>query len=211
MQQAVSRRVAATRKFPRLPRFLVAAQIMAKQRADNWLSAQQQLRPYKERAMPQRYKPGLFDRLLDDHAADTAAAAWTLERVKQAVARDLEALFNTRAALPASTLAAYPDVAGSVLNYGLIDFAGMCLTSDSDQKKICAAVQLAVQRHEPRLHGAVATLQVHHALINRVGFVITATLKTGAGSEQLLFDAVLQQSTQQYSIRKAGDAADSVR
>ncbi len=150
------------------------------------------------------YTPSLFNRLLDQrpHAPHGPAGfGWTLEQLKDAVARDLEDLFNSRAALPEYFLADYPEASKSVLNYGLSDFAGMCLTSDVDQKKICDAVQLAVERHEPRLYAVSATLRTRTELDNRVDIVITATLKADASAEPVLFDAVLKPSSQQYLIR----------
>lgn len=151
--------------------------------------------------MAQQYLPGLFDRLMDDDAH--SGAAWTVEQLKDAVARDLEALLNTRAALPDGALAAYTEAGASVLAYGLIDFAGMCLTSDDDQKIICAAVQRAIERHEPRLAGVSASLRLHGARINRVDFIISARLRASAAPEAVQFDAVLQPSTQQYAIRNS--------
>lgn len=164
--------------------------------------------------MSQRHTPGLFDRLIDDQPPDAGAgngAAWTLEQIKDAVARDLEALLNTRTALPESWLAVYPEAAGSVLNYGMIDFAAMCMTSDVDQKKICAAIQLAIERHEPRLHTVIVTLRVHQAPINRVDFLISATLKADSAREWVHFDAVLAPATQQYSIRKTASRDGEAR
>jgi type VI secretion system protein ImpF len=157
--------------------------------------------------MTQRYAPGLFDRLMDvpPHSSPGANdSGWTLEQLKDAVARDLEMLFNTRAAMPGGVLTAYPEVSKSVLNYGLIDFAGMCLTSDDDRKKICAALRLAVERYEPRLHVVSAALRVDHELVNRVDFVICARLKADVTAKLVQFDAILKPSTQQFSIRKSG-------
>lgn len=150
------------------------------------------------------YTPSLFNRLLDQRPHDShepAGFGWTLEQLKDAVARDLEDLFNSRAALSEDLLADYPEVSKSVLNYGLSDFAGMCLTSDVDRKKICDAVQLAIERHEPRLYAVSATLRTRTDLDNRVDIVIEATLKADADAEPVLFDAVLKPSTQQYLIR----------
>jgi len=96
-------------------------------------------------------------------------------------------------------------VDGSVVNYGLIDFAGMCMTSDSDQKRICTAVQLAIERHEPRLHRVTATLQPRKNAINRVDFVITAELKNAPVAEPMQFNAVFQPSLQRYSIQSVRD------
>lgn len=147
----------------------------------------------------QRFTPGLFDRLdADDGVAAPSKKAgdW-----RDSITRDLEALLNTRSALLPSAVAGFPEVSGSVVNYGLIDFAGMCMTSDADQKRICAAVRQAIERHEPRLHKIAATLQPRKGAINRVDFVITAELKSTFAAEPLQFNAVFQPSLQRYSIQ----------
>lgn len=153
--------------------------------------------------MTQRYAPGLFDRLINDHpAARGGQPAWTVEHLKDAVARDLELLLNTRMAIPEHTFAAYPEASRSPLTYGLIDFAGMCMTSDIDRKRICAAVLLTIERHESRLHCVTAALRMRTNQINRFDFVISGKLKAQLASDLVHFDAVLEPSTQQYSIRK---------
>lgn len=149
----------------------------------------------------QRYAPGLFDRLIDDHTG-AIPATWTLEHLKDAVARDLESLLNTRAAMPEQLFAGYPEASRSVLTYGLMDFAGMCMTSDADRKRICAAVLLTIERHESRLHSVTAALRARSSHINRFSFVISGKLKAQAASDLLHFDAMLEPATQQYSIRK---------
>ncbi|PHV16580.1 type VI secretion system baseplate subunit TssE [Janthinobacterium sp. BJB1] len=151
------------------------------------------------------YVPGLFDRLMG--AAGGAAARLSLEQLKDAVARDLEALLNTRVALPPGALDAYPECAASIVNYGLIDFAGMCLSSSDDRARICAALKAAIERHEPRLRNVRARLEREAGAINRVGFVISGTLAVQAGGETVNFDAVLQPSSLRYSINRKGAAA----
>lgn len=151
-----------------------------------------------------RYAPGLLDRLLDDQPAGPARSGtvWTIEHLKDAVARDLESLLNTRTAFPEDRFGAYPEASKSVLTYGLLDFAGMCMTSDTDRKRICAAVLLAIQRHETRLHSVTATLRVRGNQINRLDFDISGKLKASGASDVVHFDAMMEPSTQQYSIRK---------
>jgi type VI secretion system protein ImpF len=149
----------------------------------------------------QRYLPALFDRLIEDDTSARESSRGTLEELKNSIARDLEALLNTRTALSEEMLADYPEVAASVANYGLVDFAGMCISSDTDQKRICAGVELAVARHEPRLHAVTAALRVRASGINRIDFVISAQFKSSGSEERVRFDAVLEQSSQQYSIR----------
>jgi type VI secretion system protein ImpF len=158
---------------------------------------------FKEHRM-HGFSPGLFDRL-DDNDAESPTAGYrarsrAFEALKRSITRDLEALLNTRSALLPADVAPYPAVSGSVVNYGLIDFAGMCMTSDTDQQQICTAVRLAIERHEPRLQKVAVTLQPKKGAINRVEFMITAQLKGTAHTEPLSFNAVFRPSLQQYSI-----------
>jgi len=156
-----------------------------------------------------RFTPGLFDRLDTDDEASPATGRTPARKTdawKASITRDLEALLNTRSALLPDALTGYPEVGGSVLNYGLIDFAGMCMTSDTDQKRICTAVRVAIERHEPRLHKVTATLQTRKGAINRVDFVITAELKSAAEAEPMQFNAVFQPSLQRYSIQHVRNA-----
>ncbi len=150
-----------------------------------------------------RYSPSLFDRLVNDRgygAADGTVTQLSLEQLKDSVVRDLEDLLNTRTVLPAAVLAAYPEAAGTVLNYGLIDFSGYCLSSDIDRKSICTSLQAAIERHEPRLRAVRATLEVNADAKNRLNFVIAATLHVSSAVEPVNFNAVLQPSTLHYSI-----------
>lgn len=153
--------------------------------------------------MTNRFTPSVFDRLIDTSDDSTGSSSgWALEQLKDAVARDLEDLLNTRTAIPAETLAKYPDVARSLINYGLMDFSAMCLTSDEDRNKICAAVKTAIALHEPRLYGVNAGLRVKTDGESRVDFVISGLLKTVSRAEPVYFDAVLQASTHRYSVSK---------
>ncbi|WP_305824616.1 type VI secretion system baseplate subunit TssE [Massilia brevitalea] len=152
----------------------------------------------------QGFTPGLFDRLDND---DTPASgnrrdmhARAMDEAMRSITRDLQALLNTRSAISPAALVPYNEVSGSIVNYGLIDFAGMCMNSDTDQRKICQAVQAAIQRHEPRLHEVAVTLRPRKGAINRVDLVITARLKSGPLNEPMSFNAVFRPSLQQYSI-----------
>lgn len=153
------------------------------------------------------FSPGLFDRLADDDTDTQALRRRTrtaeAEACRQSITRDLMALLNTRSNVPAFALAPLPAVSASVINYGLIDFAGMCMTSDTDQQKICTAVRQAIQRHEPRLHKVGVTLSPKKGAINRVEFMITAELKNGVAAQPMSFNAVFRPSLQQYSIDDA--------
>lgn len=150
------------------------------------------------------FTPGLFDRLSQDPptapTTPARARAQALAACKDSITRDLVCLLNTRCALPGQNVNPYAAVAGSVLNYGLIDFAGMCMTSDTDQQKICTAVRQAIERHEPRLEKVSVILRPKKGSIKRVEFDIMAQLKGTVAGEPLSFNAVFRPSIQQYSI-----------
>ena len=151
------------------------------------------------------YTPGLFDRLLGDRGHGSRLS---LEQLKDAVARDLEDLLNTRMALPAEMLDGWPECAASILTYGLIDIAGMCLSSTDDRTRICDSLRTTIERHEPRLRSVVARVEQQAGTVNRINFVITGVLHATGMSEPINFDAVLQPSTLHYSIRRnAGGSA----
>jgi type VI secretion system protein ImpF len=151
------------------------------------------------------FTPGLLDRLLGEHgAASRAGHGLTLEQFKDSVARDLEDLLNTRCALPQEMLRAYPECARSIVNYGLIDLAGMCLSSSEDRARICAALKSAIERHEPRLRNVQARLEREAGAINRVSFAISGTLAGLPFPEAVSFNAVLQPSSLHYSINRSG-------
>lgn len=158
---------------------------------------------FKEHSMPSLVS-GLFDRLGEDGAPSRLtrrdAAAHARDQALAGIMRDLQALLNSRTALAPSSLTPFPAVSGSIVNYGLIDFAGMCMNSDTDQQEICTAVRLAIERHEPRLREVVVTLTPRKGSINRVDFVIHARLKDSALAEPMAFNAVFRPSLQQYSI-----------
>jgi type VI secretion system protein ImpF len=145
----------------------------------------------------------MFDCLFD--APDAAAAQRShsaIEQLKDAVARDLESLLNTRTVIDAQCLAAYGQCAGSVLTYGLSDFAGLSLSSPTDRTHILACLQKAIEQHEPRLKNVRASLDVRDDAINSINFSIQATLSAGTAFETVSFDANLQPSSLHYTISK---------
>lgn len=152
--------------------------------------------------------PGLLDRLMDPRhqASGGVLPRMRIEQLKDSVARDLEALLNTRLALPKAAFAPYPEAQQSVLNYGLIDFAGYCLSSSDERARICASLVEAVVAHEPRLSNAVAALEQEPGSVNRLKFVINGTLELESGAEPVNFNAVLQPSSLHYAISRGARA-----
>ena len=155
------------------------------------------------------FSPGLFDRLMEGstrsapQGAPAAVTRLSIEELKDSVARDLEALLNTRAAIGDDRIRAFPECARSIMTYGLKDFAGLSLSSSDDRAYICACIEKTIGRHEPRLRNVRAALVVQEGAINRLNFAITALLVLHAEQEPVNFDAVLQPSSLHYTISKA--------
>jgi type VI secretion system protein ImpF len=152
------------------------------------------------------YIPGLLDRLLDQPqrgASSATVSRMSIEELKDSVARDLEALLNTRVVIPELLSKQYPECARSLVTYGLQDFAGRSLSSFDDRAHICACLEEAIARHEPRLQDVHASLELRDDAINCLNFAITALLVVDAASEPVNFDAILQPASQHYTISKA--------
>jgi type VI secretion system protein ImpF len=161
------------------------------------------------------FTPGLLDRLMDERGEQGGAPQRLgIEQIKDHVARDLEALLNTRAALPLDAFDEFPLARASILNYGLLDFAGYCQTCDEDRAAICAALKTAIETHEPRLKDVSASIEPAAGGVNRLDFVIHARLELGGDDKgfdadsrgSVDFSAVLQPSSLHYAIRKTARA-----
>ena len=152
------------------------------------------------------FTPGLFDRLMDVPVKGSSSGTVTrlsIEDMKDSVARDLEALLNTRTIITEALLKRYPECGRSIVTYGLNDFAGRSLSSPDDRIYICACLEQAIARHEPRLRNVRASLELREDSTNRLNFAITALLVVSQTQEPVNFDAVLQPSTLHYTISKA--------
>jgi type VI secretion system protein ImpF len=153
-----------------------------------------------------RFEPSLFDKLFEDEpngANPSTVHTLSLDELKSSVARDLEALLNTRMGLSEEALGEFPECARSILTYGLNDFSGRSLASDYDRKFICRSIQLAIARHEPRLRNVQVTLELREQSTSVLNFAISALLVVYSTQEPVNFDALLQPSTHQYSVMRA--------
>ncbi|HEX7732586.1 MAG TPA: type VI secretion system baseplate subunit TssE [Rhodanobacter sp.] len=108
----------------------------------------------------ERLQPSLLDRLTDDEPgkADESREKRVISatRLRDCVTRDMSWLLNC-VNLGGDALADYPEVAGSVLNFGIPDLTGAALSgikADALQRQ----VRDAILAFEPRL--TPATLQV---------------------------------------------------
>jgi type VI secretion system protein ImpF len=150
------------------------------------------------------FPASVWDRLseqLHPSAAHGPAARLTLAQYQRAIARDLEALLNTNIAIPEEELQRYPGCRNSIVNFGLADFAQLCLSSSDDRQEVCDRLQAAIERHEPRLCHVRADLADEAGTINRLSFAISGQLRALAEDERVRFDVLLEPSNLHYSIR----------
>lgn len=158
------------------------------------------------------FTPGLFDRLMGMPvigATSATVSLMSIEELKDSVARDLEALLNTRTVIEEAMLKRYPECSRSIYTYGLNDFAGRSLSSPDDRAYICLCLEKAIGRHEPRLRNVKASLEIKEDSINSLNFAITALMVVSTSQEPVNFDAVLQPSSLHYTISKARRAASA--
>jgi type VI secretion system protein ImpF len=108
-----------------------------------------------------RLQPALLDRLTDEHPDERKEAeshrVMSKAQLRQAVLRDLAALFNSTQPLGAAA-AAYPMLAESVLNFGLPPLSGQ-LASRLDVSVLEATIREAIVRFEPRILASTLSVQ----------------------------------------------------
>jgi len=102
----------------------------------------------------ERLQPSLLDRLTDLEPGKAQEAreqrVFTLGRLREAVLRDLTWLLNTTNLAAGQDLGPYPEVARSVVNFGIPDLSGTTL-SGTDIPGLERALRQAIADFEPRV------------------------------------------------------------
>ena len=151
------------------------------------------------------FVPSVLDRLVDDQpTAPRDVPDNRLQNIRdleRAVARDLEALLNTRQETLEELPSEYHELDQSLLVYGLPDFTIMTMLNQQDRNRIRRAVEQAIANFEPRLERVRVMLETAEDRERGVRFRIDALLKVEPASEPVTFDAVLQLNTQEYQVR----------
>lgn len=155
-------------------------------------------------------EPSLLDKLFDDHPRDAASGVLrrlSSEEFKDSVARDVEALLNSRFVAREESLERFPQCQYSLVTYGIRDFSDRSLASSVDRAYICRSLELALARHEPRLTNTKVTLDEHPNATGAMRFMISALLLIQPSREPIVFDAMLQLNTLHYSVSRSRRAA----
>jgi type VI secretion system protein ImpF len=152
--------------------------------------------------------PSVFDRLLDDEPGisyePTTNRRQSLRELEVAVARDLEALLNTRQETLGELDSEFCEVNRSLITYGLPDFSSCSLLSPDDRSRILRSVERTIAKFEPRLQRVRVQLDPPRHHDPGLRFRIEALLRVDPTPEPVTFDAVLQLNTQQYVIQGPG-------
>ena len=101
-----------------------------------------------------RLQPSLLDRLTDNEPEKSKESrdkrVLSMSELRKCVVRDLEWLFNAGSLASVLDLSEHPQVADSVVNYGLPDLAGLT-ASGIDQGALERMVRQAILSFEPRI------------------------------------------------------------
>ncbi|TDR70272.1 type VI secretion system baseplate subunit TssE [Paludibacterium purpuratum] len=148
-------------------------------------------------------QPSIIDRLLDD-APDNpqldSTQHFDLPRLKAALARDLEALLNTRIVDLTDQLSDFPEADRSMLQFGIPDLSGLSLLNPDHREMLRERLRKAIEQHEPRLGGVRVSLDAPRELERHLRFRVDAILTVHPHRPPVMFDATLQLSSNVYQV-----------
>ena len=131
----------------------------------------------------ERLQPSLLDRLTDLEPEKSQESreqrVFALTRLREAVLRDLAWLLNTTNLAAGQNLAPYPQVASSVLNFGMPDLSGTTVAG-TDPAALERALRQAIMDFEPRIlrHTLNVRLEINEGQMshNAMTFLIEGEL-----------------------------------
>jgi len=165
-----------------------------------------------ELSVRERLQPSLLDRLTDDEPQNSRESrdrrVVSVERLRQSVLRDLSWLFNTGRMSQGQDLDPYPEVANSVLNYGLRDLSGV-VASSIRLDELERSIRQTVWDFEPRI---LRDTVVIRALMdegrmnsNSLVFVIEGTLWAQPIPLRMFMKTEVDLETGQVLVREQAD------
>jgi type VI secretion system protein ImpF len=149
----------------------------------------------------QMLMPSVLDRLIDPESGGTAARrGYSVEQAVDAVRRDLEDLLNTRRT-SSKDVEDYPEVANSIVAYGLPDLASFDAITPQQREAIGRVIEAVITRFEPRLRDVRATLVDPGDAVKRsVRFHVDARLAMDPAPE-VAFETILELTTGHAAVR----------
>ena len=156
-----------------------------------------------------RIRQPLLDRLLDsdpDAPRDPPVTTQlAIDRLRNAVRRDMEALLNARRRRrPIPTGLA--QLAQSILAFGVPDPTAGSFTDEDRRQALAAEIETAIRRFEPRLAAVRVTLaklprESREPLDRTLRLSIEAVLRSDPVPEQVIFETLLRPVTMDVSVR----------
>ena len=147
----------------------------------------------------------LLDRLMDDEPGlsrePVPERMQSLRQLEGAVARDLEAMLNTRREALEELSEDFKEVNRSLVNYGLPDFTSYSLLGEKDRARIRRGLEDTIATFEPRLQRVRVTLEAQREHDKALRFRVDALLRAEPSPEPVTFDAVLQLQNQEYRVK----------
>jgi type VI secretion system protein ImpF len=150
-----------------------------------------------------RYAPSLLEKLTNSSYLERPGqilSGLPLDELIQSVAKDLEALLNTRCALRGEDLERFPLSKESVYNFGIPDFSSMSLASSVDRSRICAAIKETIENQDRRLSNVQVAIQGDTSNARHLIFTIQAVLRVSQSDQLVNFDAHFEPAAQRYSV-----------
>lgn len=149
-----------------------------------------------------QYLPSVWDRLIDSSNHERPGVLVDMEKIKESVVRDVENILNARKT-PINGIQLNALVAGSVLNYGLQDFAHVTSYGTEDLAGVCRSIEDAICAHDQRLSHVVVRFRGTSAFAGRWGFDVIADLFVAGATEVINFQAVMDSSKQNFSVNRS--------
>ena len=150
--------------------------------------------------------PSLLDRLLDDRpgvsSEPVASRAQNVRTLKRSLARDIEALLNTRREALDPLPEDFVELQRSLLIYGLPDFTSFNLIGTDDRARIRRSLEDAITTFEPRLDRVRVSLDPPREHERALRFRVDALLRLDPAPEPVMFDMVLRLNTQEYVVQR---------
>ena len=145
----------------------------------------------------------VLDRLLLGGEVEPQGRAAQARRVREAVRRDLEALFNTRP-LCRSWPRALRELDSSILAYGLADLQTRTVISSRSREALRIEIEGVIRRFEPRLQDAAVDLATSASNLDRsLRFRIHGRLVLEAGGEAVVYDSQINPASLELRISPA--------
>ncbi|MEO2216576.1 type VI secretion system baseplate subunit TssE [Chromobacterium vaccinii] len=148
--------------------------------------------------------PSVLDRLLDDEPDQShieSISLFELSQFKRALARDLEALLNTRLMPLDELMESFPLARDSLLTFGIPDLSGISLLNPDDRELLREQLRRSVELHEPRLSRVRVNLDAPREMERHLRFRVDAVLKVHPHRPPVTFDATLQLSSNVYKVQ----------